>query len=144
RAEQMANEQKRKAEEEKKEIEELEKSGEKAKQIGELQAYFKSHNLTAKEVSPGAYVVITQQGHGAVADSGKFVTLNYNGKHFATDSSFQASAFTVQLFINPPLISGFQDGLRGMKEGDKGTIYIAGFKAYGKNPPPGSPFKPYE
>lgn len=143
RAEEMAKAQKEKAEMERKEIEELEKSGEKAKQIGELQSYFKSHNLSAKEVSPGTFVVLTQQGTGPVADSGKFVTVNYNGKHFANDSSFQASSFTPQLMVSP-LIGGFQDGLKGMREGDKGTIYIAGFRAYGKNPPPGSPFKPYE
>src|SRR6218665_88681 len=143
-AEQMAKAQKEREEAMLKEEEELEKSGEKAREINELQTYFKSHNLSPREVNPGTYVLITQAANGAAADSGKFVTVNYNGKKFATDSSFQASSFTVQLYVNPPLIAGFQDGLRGMKEGEKGTIYIAGFKGYGKNPPAGSPFKPYE
>jgi len=143
RIEEMAKQQKAQEEAERNELEELEKSGEKAKQIGELQAYFKSHNLNAQEVTPGTYLVLTQQGNGPKADSGKYVTVNYNGKHFATDSSFQASSFTPQLFVTP-LISGFRDGLKAMRQGDKGTIYIAGFRAYGKNPPQGSPFKPYE
>lgn len=142
-AEQMVKAKKDMEDQQRKEEEELEKSGEKAKQLGELQAYFKAKNLTPKQVGPGTFVVLTQQGTGAVADSGKYVTVNYNGKHFATDSSFQQSTFSPQLYVTP-LIGGFQDGLRGMKEGDKGTIYIAGFRAYGKNPPPGSPFKPYE
>lgn len=142
-AEQMAKAQKEKEELQRKEEEELEKSGEKAKQIQELESYFKAKNLAAKQVASGTYVVLTQQGTGAVADSGKYVTVNYNGKHFATDSSFQASTFSPQLYVTP-LIAGFQDGLKGLKEGDKGTIYIAGFRAYGKNPPAGSPFKPYE
>lgn len=141
--EQMAKAQKERQDAMRKEEEELEKSGEKAREINELQAYFKSHNLTPREVNAGTYVVITQAGNGPVADTGKFVSVNYNGKKFATDSSFQASSFTPQLYVTP-LIAGFQDGLRGMREGDKGTIYIAGFKAYGKNPPEGSPFKPYE
>lgn len=143
-AEQMAKAQQEREEAQRKEEEELEKSGEKAKQINELLAYFKKHNLNPREVYPGTYVVLERQGTGPVADSAKFVTLNYDGKFFATDSSFQASSFTVQLYVNPQMIPGFQDGLRGMREGDKGTIYIAGFKAYGKNPPAGSPFKPYE
>ncbi|MET0463609.1 MAG: FKBP-type peptidyl-prolyl cis-trans isomerase [Chitinophagaceae bacterium] len=142
-AEQMAKQQKEAEEARRKEEEELEKSGEKAKQIGALESYFKAKNITVKQVAPGTYVQMIRQGNGPVADSGKFVTINYNGKHFDTDSSFQASSFTPQLYVSP-LIAGFQDGLKGMKEGDKGTIYIAGFRAYGKNPPQGSPFKPYE
>jgi len=143
-AEQMAKAQKEREEAQRKEEEELEKSGEKAKQIQELESYFKAKNLAAKQVAPGTYVVLTQHGTGTlVADSGKYVSVNYNGKLFAKDSSFQKSSFAPQLYVTP-LIAGFQDGLKGLREGDKGTIYIAGFRGYGKNPPPGSPFKPYE
>jgi len=59
----------------------------------------------------------------------------------AKDSTFDANQFTVKLG-EQPFIRGFEDGLRQFKQGGKGTIYIPGYLAYGKDG--NGVFKPYE
>lgn len=142
-AEMMAKEKKAREEAMRKEDEELEKSGEKARELKALETYFKERNITAQKTGAGTFIVINQHGNGPAADSGKFVTVNFTGRILETDSIFQTSQFTMPL-RQGELIGGIEDGLMEMRQGDKGTIYIAGFRAYGKNPRPGSPFRPYE
>ncbi|MBO9617974.1 MAG: FKBP-type peptidyl-prolyl cis-trans isomerase [Niabella sp.] len=121
----------------------FEKSGAKEKQISQVQDYLKSKNITATKTPLGTFVKIDNPGDGAPVVDGKFATVTYNGKHLLTDSSFQASSFTVPIGQGGS-IPGFEDGLKQFKKGGKGVIYIPGFLGYGKNPPPGSPFKEYE
>ena len=126
-----------------KELEELEKSGEVAKQLGEIKSYLAAKNISAQQAGKGTFVTFEREGTGATADSGKYITVKYVGKHMDTDSIFDQGSFTRQLGVGN-LIIGIEDGLNKFKKGSKGTIYIAGFRAYGKNPPPGSPFKSFE
>ncbi|ANH81365.1 peptidylprolyl isomerase [Niabella ginsenosidivorans] len=121
----------------------FEKSGAKQKQIADVQDYLTKKNITATKTALGTFVKIDNPGDGTPVTDGKFVTVKYNGKHLQTDSSFQASSFTVPIGQQGS-IPGFEDGLKQFKKGGKGVIYIPGFLAYGKNPPPGSPFKEYE
>ncbi|MES1221135.1 MAG: FKBP-type peptidyl-prolyl cis-trans isomerase [Bacteroidota bacterium] len=113
-------------------------------QAKEMEKYFADKHITTQKTPLGAYVVLTEPGTVAQVDSGKFVTVKYTGKHFGTDSVFQASSFTTQIQGPRPAVKGFEDGLKQFKSGGKGTIYIPGALAYGKNPQPGSPFKPNE
>lgn len=114
-------------------------------QTKEMEKYFATKHITPQKTPLGAYVVMKEQGTGMQIDSGKFVTVKYSGKHLDTDSVFQASSFTTQIQSpQQPSIKGFEDGLKMFKSGGKGTIYIPGALAYGKNPQPGSPFKPNE
>jgi FKBP-type peptidyl-prolyl cis-trans isomerase len=113
-------------------------------QATEMEKYFSDKHITAQKTPLGAYVVIEQPGTGAQVDSGKFVTVKYTGKHFGTDSVFQASTFTTQIQGPRPSVKGFEDGLKQFKNGGKGVVYIPGALAYGRNPQPGSPFKPNE
>ncbi|MBS1607771.1 MAG: FKBP-type peptidyl-prolyl cis-trans isomerase [Bacteroidetes bacterium] len=115
-----------------------------AGQAKEMEKYFSDKHITAQKTPLGAYVVINEPGTGAQVDSGKFVTVKYTGKHFGTDSVFQASSFTTQIQGPRPSVKGFEDGLKMFKSGGKGTIYIPGALGYGRNPQPGSPFKPNE
>lgn len=113
-------------------------------QSKEMEKYFADKHITTQKTPLGAYVVIKEQGTGALVDSGKFVTVKYTGKHFTNDSVFQASTYTTQIHGPMGSIKGFEDGLKQFKSGGKGTIYIPGALAYGRNPQPGSPFKPNE
>lgn len=122
---------------------EMEKSGEAAKGVQQMEDYLKKNNISAQKTGKGTFVQIHQQGTGPQADSGKYVTVKYAGKLLDTDSLFQESSFEFQLGQGR-VISGWDEGMRLFKEGGKGTLYIPGFRAYGKNPPQGSPFKPFE
>jgi len=141
--EEMARMQKEMLEQKEKEYQEMVKSGEVAKGLKDLEDFLKSKNIQAQKTGRGTYVVIAQQGTGPQADSGKYVTVKYDGKILETDSSFQAHEYSFQLGQGG-VISGWDEGLKLFREGGKGTLYIPGFLAYGKNPPPGSPFKPYQ
>jgi FKBP-type peptidyl-prolyl cis-trans isomerase len=141
--EQMAKMEIQMREQKQKEELEMEKSGEAAKGIQEMEAFLKSKNITAEKTGKGTFVVVQQQGTGPQADSGKYVTVKYAGKKLLTDSLFQANSYTFQLGKGA-VISGWDEGLKLFRQGGKGTLYVPGFRAYGKNPPQGSPFKAFE
>ncbi|ANH81364.1 peptidylprolyl isomerase [Niabella ginsenosidivorans] len=123
----------------------FEKSGGRQKQLSEMEAYLKKKNITATKTALGTFVKIDQPGTGKQAADGKFVTLRYTGKKVEGDAVFIGpDSFTAQVGTDGSSIPGFDDGVKQFKEGGKGVIYIPGFLAYGKNPPPGSPFKEYE
>ena len=141
--EQMAKMEKEMREQKQKDELEMEKSGEAARGVQEMEAYLKNKNIAAQKTGKGTFVTIQQQGTGPQADSGKYVTVKYSGRVLATDSVFQSNSYSFQLGQGK-VISGWDEGLEAFKEGGKGTLYIPGFRAYGKNPPQGSPFKPFE
>lgn len=141
--EEMAKMEKELKDQKDREFAEMEKSGEVAKGLKQMEDYLKTKNINAQKTGRGTYVVIAQQGTGPQADSGKYVTVRYNGRMLDTDSSFQASTYSFQLGQGR-VISGWDEGLELFREGGKGTLYVPGFLAYGKNPPPGSPFEPFE
>ncbi len=142
-AEQQAKAEVQQREELNKEIAEAKTSGEVDKELNAMQTYLASKKINAQKTGMGVYVDIKQQGDGPAADSGKVVTVKYTGKKLETDSVFQSNSFTFVLGKGQ-VIPGWDQGLRLFKKGGKGTIYIPGFLAYGKNVTPGSPFKPYE
>jgi FKBP-type peptidyl-prolyl cis-trans isomerase FkpA len=119
---------------------ELEKSGEMARQIEVITNYLKSKNINAQKTGKGTFVKINQQGAGPQAADGKYVNVKYTGKFLTTDSVFQANSYSFQLG-KLAAIRGWDEGIPMFRQGGKGTLYIPGFLAYGKNPPPGSPFK---
>jgi FKBP-type peptidyl-prolyl cis-trans isomerase len=123
-----------------KDAEEAERSGEAAKELKEMEAYLAKKNLKAEKVGKGTYVTIQQQGTGPLAEDGKYVNVKYTGKVLSTDSVFQSSSFTFRLG-KQPLIIGWAEGMRVLRQGAKATLYIPGYVAYGKNPgPAGKPF----
>ncbi|MGZ8557898.1 MAG: FKBP-type peptidyl-prolyl cis-trans isomerase [Chitinophagaceae bacterium] len=141
--EQMAKMEKEMREQKQKDELEMEKSGEAARGVQEMEVYLKNKNIAAQKTGKGTFVFVQQQGTGPQAGSGKYVTVKYTGRVLANDSVFQSNSFTFQLGQGK-VISGWDEGLEAFKEGGKGTLYIPGFRAYGKNPPQGSPFKPFE
>ena len=141
--EEMAKMEKQRQEDLVKEDMELEKSGEIARELQAMEAFLKSKNISAQKTGKGTYVQITQQGTGAMAENGKYVNVKYTGRHLETDSVFQSNSYAFQLGKGHA-IRGWDEGLLLFREGGKGKLYIPGFLCYGKNPPQGSPFKPYE
>jgi FKBP-type peptidyl-prolyl cis-trans isomerase len=141
--EQMAKQEKIRRDEQEKNEMEWKKSGEIDKEIKAMETYLAAKKIKAQKTGMGTYVVINDPGNGPAVEVGKWVTVKYNGKKLANDSSFQASSYRFQLGkLN--VIKGWDEGLQLFKKGGKGTLYVPGFLAYGKNPPPGSPFKEFE
>mgnify|MGYP000885557761 CR=1 FL=1 len=141
--EQRAKMIKEQQEEQKKQDAELEKSGKKVELDALVKNFLASKNITATKTALGTYVRIDNPGAGDAVQNGKIATVKYNGKFLLTDSSFQANTLDFAIGENG-LIRGMEDGLLQFKKGGKGTIYIPGHLAYGTNPPPGSPFKPFD
>jgi FKBP-type peptidyl-prolyl cis-trans isomerase len=88
-------------------------------------------------------VLVKEQVSGPAATLGKFVTVKYTGRYFRTDSVFQSSQFTFPVG-KYQVISGWDEGVLAFNQGGKGILYIPGFRAYGKTPPPNAAFAPYE
>lgn len=119
---------------------EYEKEGEVAKGVKAMQDYLASKNINAQMVGKGTFVVIKEQGTGAQAAPEKFVTVKYKGDLIRKDSTFDAGTFTRQLGVGA-LIPGMEEGLEVFKQGGKGTLYVPGFRAYGKSHPKFQPFE---
>ena len=119
---------------------EMEKSGEAAKGITAMEAYLKGKNITAQKTGKGTFVEIKEQGTGALADSGKYVTVKYTGRTLEKDSVFDSGTYPLQLGLGQ-VIPGWDEGLKLFRQGGKGTLYIPGFRAYGKNHPQFKPFQ---
>jgi len=119
------------------------------KSNAEMTAWLQKKNINAQKTGRGTYVEVKEPGTGEQATEGKFVTVRYEGKTLDDGKVFQSTldpktpAYTFQLGSKTNgSIAGFDEGLRLFKKGGKGTIYIPGPLAYGKNPPQGSAFKP--
>lgn len=137
REEQMAKMKKEMEEQRAKELLEAEQSGEAAKERKEVENYLTSKKIAAQKTGKGTYVWVKQQGTGAQIKSGKYVEIKYTGKVLTTDSVFESNVYSFQVDIGSA-IDGWHEGLKLFKEGGKGTLYIPGYLAYGKNPGPGS------
>ena len=125
----------------KKEIDSLNKIGAVAAQEREITGFLQGKGIAATKTPMGTFVKVDNAGTGASVIDGNYVTLKYTGKKILADSTFESNSFTVQIG-KAATIPGFEDGLKQFKEGGKGTIYIPGYLAYGKNNPP--IFKQYE
>ncbi|MEO5593200.1 MAG: FKBP-type peptidyl-prolyl cis-trans isomerase [Chitinophagaceae bacterium] len=115
----------------------------------DMAAWLASKKITATKTGRGTYVEIKNPGTGMLADSGKFATVRYEGKTLADGKVFQSTMdpksqpYTFKVGTGGA-IPGWDEGLPLFKKGGKGTLYIPGPLAYGKNPPQGSVFKPNE
>jgi FKBP-type peptidyl-prolyl cis-trans isomerase len=139
--EQMAKEKKLRIEQANKEEEELRKSGEIDRELKAMESYLASKKISAQKTGKGTFVIVKEQGSGAPINQGDTVSVKYTGKMLTTDSVFEANSYTFALGVRD-VIEGWDEGIKLFKKGGKGTLYIPGFLAYGKNARP--PFKPFE
>lgn len=124
------------------EEEEMEKSGEAAKGIQAMETYLASKNITnAQKLGKGTFVLVNNEGTGAKVATGKFVKVEYVGSLVRNDSIFERGTLEKKLGRGE-VISGMEEGLEAFKEGGSGTLYIPGFRAYGKSHPRFQPFEP--
>lgn len=89
------------------------------------------------------YEVITE-GNGKSPSETSNVTVHYHGT-LLDGSVFDSSVSrgTPASFAVNQVIKGWTEALQLMKEGDKYRLYIPQELAYGANPHPGGPIKPY-
>ncbi len=123
----------------------------KEKEVKDIEAYLEKNNIQAQKTEKGTFVQIENPGTGIAADSGKTVTVMYTGKTFEgvafdsnIDSSFGHTDPYKLVIGSRGAIEGWDDGLRLFRKGGKGKLFIPSMLAYGGNPPPGAPFKPFE
>jgi FKBP-type peptidyl-prolyl cis-trans isomerase FkpA len=138
---QMEAQKKLMMEQRQKDEEEWRKSGEIDKELKDMKNYLASKKITPQQTGKGTFVVIKQQGTGASLNDGDTVTVKYTGRILATDSVFQSNTYSFPLGEGQ-VIEGWDEGLKLFKTGGKGTLYVPGFLAYGKNASP--PFKSFE
>lgn len=107
-----------------------------------LADYIAKNNIKAQKLPGGTYVEIKSPGNGEQIEDGKFVSVLYRGKTLAgkvfdtnMDSSFNHTAPMDMVLGSQPLIKGFNEGLKALKQGDKANIYIPSTQAYGAQSP---------
>ncbi len=120
-----------------KEWENMKQSGEMEKGIKSMKQYLAAKKITAQKTNDGTFVVVKEKGSGEPAVDGKYITVKYTGKILETDSVFQSDSYTFKMG-NFDVVRGWEDGLKLFNKGGKGTLYIPGFLAYGRNAGPGN------
>ncbi len=118
-------------------------------ELPEMQKWLADKKINAQQTGRGTFVEVKNPGAGLQADSGMYASIRYTGKTLAEGKVFQSNMDSIQQAFTFMVgtggsIPGFDEGVKLFKKGGKGTLYIPGALAYGKNPPPGSPFKPNE
>jgi FKBP-type peptidyl-prolyl cis-trans isomerase len=97
-------------------------------------------NFTPVASIPQLQEIDTTPGTGAAVQSGATVTVDYTGAVASTGVIFQSSKDTGQPVSFPlkNVITGWTQGIPGMKVGGTRRLLIPAALAYGANPPQGS------
>lgn len=94
---------------------------------------------TVKTTTSGLQIIQVQAGTGAEAQAGKTVTVNYTG--YLTDGTKFDSSIGRDPFVFPlgtgSVIPGWDEGLEGMKVGEKRRLIVPPALGYGKDGYPG-------
>lgn len=112
----------------------------------DLQSYLQKNNITAEPTTSGLIYIPVLEGSGEQAKSGDKVSVHYRGM-LLDGTEFDSSVgrgvpfeFTLG---QGQVIPGWDEGIAMMKEGGKAQLIIPSNLAYGANPRPGGPIKPY-
>ena len=100
----------------------------------------KLENFTPVASTAELQTIDTTEGTGDPVKSGDTVTVDYTGAVAATGVIFQSSLDSGQPVSFPldGVITGWGEGIPGMKVGGTRRLIIPAAKAYGANPPAGS------
>lgn len=118
----------------------------KANEIKSIEKYIGDNKISAAPAGNGVFVEILSEGNGAVADSGKLVSVMYTGTLMDGGKEFDSNRDTTRNPSLTPLsftigqhqmIPGFEHGVKGLKAGTKAKIYIPSSQGYGQQPMPG-------
>jgi FKBP-type peptidyl-prolyl cis-trans isomerase FkpA len=101
--------------------------------------YLAKNNIKAQKTESGLHYVITQPGSGATVAAGDSVQVRYvgkllDGKVFDQNTTEGLTYPAGQGFLIP----GWEEGVMKMRQGDKATIYIPSYLAYGEQGSPGA------
>jgi FKBP-type peptidyl-prolyl cis-trans isomerase len=116
-----------------------------SREDADIRSYLAKKNINAQKTPKGVYVAVQNPGTGTAVDSGKFVTVFYTGRLFEnkdrkTEKVFETNVgkepITFQLSTGQ-VIPGWDEGLKMLKPGGKGTLYIPSTLAYAQQPVPG-------
>lgn len=102
-----------------------------------LFAYLKKNNVTPKKQPSGLYYMITKATDGDKPISGQRVKVNYTGKLMdgtVFDSNEGRDSFEF-ILGRGQVIRGWDEGIALLKKGEKATLYIPSYLAYGENSP---------
>jgi FKBP-type peptidyl-prolyl cis-trans isomerase FkpA len=127
-----------------------EMSLQKEREFKTIEAFLKTKNINAVKTALGTYVETITPGTGALADSGKQVSVKYTGMNF-DGKKFDSNVDTSFGHVDPykivigqmGSIPGFEDGIKQVAKGGKAKIYIPSMLAYGMQGSPPS-IKAYE
>ncbi len=129
----------------------MEKELVKQKTIDEaaLKAYFTKKNIAPTPSSTGLYYQQTQAGSGDVPPANSMVKMNYTG-YLLDGTKFDSNVDTAFKHATPfdfklgtgAVIKGWDEGVAKMKKGEKGTLYIPSWMAYGGTARPGGDANP--
>lgn len=124
-----------------------------AKDVSTIEAYLASKKINAVKTGQGTFVEVMSQGDGAMADSGKIVSIKYTGQVLNGDY-FDSNIDSTKQFQPHPMdpfqflsgsqgaVVGMLEGIQKFRKGGKGMLYIPSSLGYGANPRPGGPLKP--
>jgi FKBP-type peptidyl-prolyl cis-trans isomerase len=120
-----------------------------AAEAGILTDYLTKNNLKAIKTESGLYYVITQEGTGALPQTGQKVTMNYSGfllDGTGFDSNVNPKFGHVEPFEFPlgqhSVIAGWDEGIALLKIGTKAKLIIPSSLAYGAQSMPGNQNNP--
>ena len=97
--------------------------------------YVKQNHVTVEPTLSGMYFILKKVGHGKKAEAGKMVKVHYTGMFLdgtKFDSSYdRGKPISFQLGMGH-VISGWDEGIAMMREGDEATFIIPSYLGYGK------------
>lgn len=102
-----------------------------------LAAYIQKNKVSPKKQSSGLYYLITKATDGDKPISGQKVKVNYTGKLLdgtIFDSNEGRDPFEF-ILGRGQVIRGWDEGIALLKKGEKATLYIPSYLAYGENSP---------
>ncbi|MER3463327.1 MAG: hypothetical protein C4329_01780 [Chitinophagaceae bacterium] len=105
-----------------------------------LSSYINQHGVKAQKVGKGTYIEVLDAGSGDEIKDGKFVSLKYRGTTL-DGKAFDSNMDTTFHHTEPlefqvgkgSMMSGFEEGLKGLHKGAKVNLYIPSVLAYGAN-----------
>ena len=99
-----------------------------------------------KTTESGLTYAVLAEGKGAVAGEGQDVAVHYTGWQEANGEKFDSSLDRNEPIHFPlgrgQVIPGWDEGIKGMKVGEKRQLVIPAKLAYADSPPPGSGIAP--
>jgi len=107
-----------------------------------LQQYFKKNNLSPQKKESGLYYLVTQSTNNEKPLSGQTVTVNYTGR-LMDGTLFDSNLLPEFNHVSPfkfvlgrgQVILGWDEGIALMKKGEKATLFIPSYLAYGDRSP---------